>query len=63
MARFVNMDNDNEIIDFNNMTVKQFRFLVGKAMEINNKIKAEKWDYIESQIYQKIENENAGDRI
>ena len=35
MARFVNMENDKEIIDFNNMTVKQFRYLVRKAIEIN----------------------------
>lgn len=41
MARFIDTSNDKEIVDFNKMTWKQFRYLVKEAQRINEEEKYE----------------------
>lgn len=44
MARFIDTENDDSIVDFNNMTFRQFRYLVGQAIKQNN-FEKEKYFY------------------
>lgn len=49
MAKFIDIDNDNAIIDFNNMTFKQFRYLVAQA----NRKNKEETDKTELEFFEK----------
>lgn len=58
MAKFIDTSDDKAIVDFNNMTFKQFRYLVKEAIRVNQEIDQRKWD-----IYTRDYYDNNGDLI
>ncbi len=56
MAKFIDTSDDKAIVDFNNMTFKQFRYLVKEAIRVNQEIDQRKWD-----IYTRDYYDNNGD--
>ena len=51
MAKFIDTSDDKAIVDFNNMTFKQFRYLVKEATRVNQEIDQRKWDIYTGKYY------------
>lgn len=51
MAKFIDTSDDKAIVDFNNMTFKQFRYLVKEAIRVNQEIDQRKWDIYIGKYY------------
>lgn len=58
MAKFIDTSDDKATVDFNNMTFKQFRYLVKEAIRVNQEIDQRKWDIYIDKYY-----DNNGDLV